>query len=182
MRKHWKRPGNCQRGVDMESRTEIQDTATANIRELLIHLSKQPKTSIAPFNYLGKNEKSFASHRPTTWPNWVDIRIWKTWMPICKTASASHQRKMSMVLSRSAMATSAVNAGCGCLQKHQSFIVTSQSSFQEQDVSFTNRSAVEGVFSECTIKIIEGCTFNVFLNPATSEDQVRVSTPAKNDV
>ena len=58
-------------------------------------------------------------------------------------------------------------------------IVTSQSSFQEQDVSFTNRSVVEGVFSECSIKIIEGCTFNVFLNFVTSEDQVRVSTPAK---
>ena len=97
------------------------------------------------------------------------------------TAPASHQRKISMVLSRSSMATSAVNAESGSLQKHQASIVTSQSSFQEQDVSFTNRSAVEGVFSECTIKIIEGCTFNVFLNPATSEGQVRVSTPAKND-
>ena len=30
----------------MESRTAIQDTATANIRELLIHLSKQPTTSV----------------------------------------------------------------------------------------------------------------------------------------
>ena len=96
-----------------------------------------------------------------------------------ETASASHRRNMSMVLSRSSMATSAVNVESGSLQKHQAFIVTSQSSFQEQDVSFTNRSAVEGVFSECTIKIIEGCTFNVFLNPAEGEDQVRVSTPAK---
>ena len=92
-----------------------------------------------------------------------------------KTASGSHQRKMSMVLSRSSMATSAVNAESVSLQAS---IVTSQSSFQE-DVPFTNRSAVECVFSECTIKIIEGCIFNVFLNFATSEDQVRVSTPAK---
>ena len=42
-----------------------------------------------------------------------------------KTASARHQRKMSMVLSRSGMATSAVNAESGSLQKHQTFIVTS---------------------------------------------------------
>ena len=93
-----------------------------------------------------------------------------------KTASASHRRNMSMVLSRSGMVTSAVNGESRSLQKYEASIVTSQSGFQEQDVSFTNRSAVEGVFSECTIKIIEGCTFNVFLNPATSKDQVRVST------
>ena len=49
------------------------------------------------------------------------------------TAPASHQRKISMVLSRSSMATSAVNAESGSLQKHQASIVTSQSNFQEQD-------------------------------------------------
>ena len=48
------------------------------------------------------------------------------------TASASHQRKMSMFLSRPSMATSAVNAESGSLQKHQASIVTSQSSFLEQ--------------------------------------------------
>ena len=99
-------------------------------------------------------------------------------MPI--TALASHQRKMSMVLSRAAMVTSAVNGESRSLQKYEASIATAQSSFQRQDVSFTNRSVVEGVLSECTIKIIEGCTFNAFLNPATSEDQVRVST--QNDV
>ena len=55
MRRRWKRPGNWQRCVDMESRTGIQDTATANIRELLIHLSKQPTTSVVPFSCLNRS-------------------------------------------------------------------------------------------------------------------------------
>ena len=47
-----------------------------------------------------------------------------------ETASASHQRNISIVLSRSAMATSAVNADSGSLHKHEAFILTSQSNLQ----------------------------------------------------
>jgi hypothetical protein len=78
-----------------------------------------------------------------------------------KSPSTAHQRKMSFVLSRSGASSSATNQAP--IKPNES-----QYSLQQQDLSFSNQSAVEGMFSGATIQKIKRCHFNVFLDASKS--------------
>jgi hypothetical protein len=68
---------------------------------------------------------------------------------------------MSFVLSRSEGSSSATNQPP--IQPNES-----QYSLQQQNLSYSNQSAVEGMFSGATIQKIEGCHFNFFLKASKS--------------
>ncbi|CAB4010056.1 zinc finger MYM-type 2-like, partial [Paramuricea clavata] len=89
-----------------------------------------------------------------------------------KSASTAHQRKMSFVLSRSGASSSATNQAP--IQPNES-----QYSLQQQNLSYSNQSAVEGMFSGATIQKIEGCHFNFFLNASKSPIRAPEATFAK---
>ena len=79
-----------------------------------------------------------------------------------KSASQGHQRRMSMVLSRSTASSSAGNSGIQAAKM-------SEVAVQRQEAS---TSRTEGFFSGATIGKFEGCTFNFNMPTAAlcSED------------
>jgi hypothetical protein len=92
----------------------------------------------------------------------------------CKSASTAHQRKMSFVLSRSGGSYSATNQAP--IQPNES-----QYSLQQQNLSYSNQSVVEGMFSGATIQNIEGCRFNFFLNASKSPIRAAEASFAKKN-
>ena len=83
-----------------------------------------------------------------------------------KSASTAHQRKMSFVLSRSGGSSSATNQAP--IQPNES-----QYSLQQQNLSYSNQSAVEGMLSGATIQKIEGCHFNFFSTRAKVRSELQ---------
>ena len=79
-----------------------------------------------------------------------------------KSASTAHQ---SLVLSSSATSSSTTGSiDLAPTPTTECF----QNNIKQQNLSYSNRSAVEAMFSGATIHKIEGCHFNFFLNSGKS--------------
>ena len=96
-----------------------------------------------------------------------------------KSASTAHQRKMSLVLSRS------TPPSCATGSKRLRPLETNQTNEAfnnnvQQNLSYSSSSAVEGMFSRATIQKIEGCNFNFYFN--SSKSPIRGANRAKKDV
>ena len=93
-----------------------------------------------------------------------------------KSASTAHQRKMSLVLSRS------TPPSCATGSKRLQPLETNQTNEAfnnnvQQNLSYSSSSAVEGMFSGATIQKIEGCNFNFYFN--ASKSPIRGANRAK---
>ena len=96
-----------------------------------------------------------------------------------KSASTAHQRKMSLVLSRSTLPS------CATGSKRLQPLETNQTNEAfnnnvQQNLSYSSSSAVKGMFSGATIQKIEGCNFNFYFN--ASKSPIRGANRAKKDV
>ena len=94
-----------------------------------------------------------------------------------KSASTAHQRKMSLVLSRSAPPSYATGS------KRLQLLETNQTNEAfnnnvQPNLSYSSSSAVEGIFLGATIQKIEGCNyFNFYFN--SSKSPIRGANRAK---
>ena len=96
-----------------------------------------------------------------------------------KSASTAHQRKMSLVLSRSTTSSSSTNLrSLHPLEINRAPTETNEAFLlKQQSQSYSNRSVVEGTFSGATIQKMEGCHFNFFFK--NSKSPTRGTTFAK---
>ena len=78
-----------------------------------------------------------------------------------KSASTAHQRKMSLILSRSTVTASP------CVSEINRANKVFKNSL-EQNLLYSNSSAVEGMFSGTKIQRIEGCNVNFYFNASNS--------------
>ena len=92
-----------------------------------------------------------------------------------KSASTTHQRKMSMVLSESARHTEATTSRQEQEIDHAAF---SQSSvfYKRKDVS---KQAVDGIFSGANISAIHNCSFNFYMHNPSHHEGCHVKKPRK---
>ena len=90
-----------------------------------------------------------------------------------KSASTAHQRKMSLVLSRST-----VTASPFVSETNQANKVFKNS--LKQNLPYSNSSVVEGILSGARIQRIEGCNVNFYFN--ATKTPIRGSNIAKKDV